>query len=605
MCSDGIIGRGEDPGVGSAVHPHRNDRCDSGAQLLGGKGLQQPSVCTGSLGDERIGSPIQQQHDRTDAGSYSLQRPRDRHAPHRADLHVDYRQIGAFSDGHIFSVVGVSHAHDLVRAAQGGPNLVLHPWHIAHQQYLHSANCSDFAEPNRRDPSGSARLTVRNPDPSNIPAAMKRCTPILLGMIITYLVIAGAGWAMADSNDTHVEIIEIGGNLDRAAVNFVTNRIDAAAVSGASAAIIQLDSGATLSDTVHHLVARIADPPLPLVVWVGPQPAVAFGGAAHMLAAAPVKAAAPGVEIGYADPVVAGGTSRIGLGHPLDAYSDIVIRVDQPIEGLVDVVAPSISNLLVELHGRTVPVRGQTRTLDTVRQTADGSVAVPTLFHEPGAVVRLLRIATGTETAFFFLMIGLTVVVFEFYALGPGLGAAVAAVCLLIAGYGLTVLPLRGWAVSMALLGVWMLTADFQRGRSGPLTAGGAVAMMIGGLFFTDAAPQIRPAWWIVLVVVISVTTFYVVAMRTVARARFSTPTVGRDHLVGQGGTAITYFGPDGVVEIRGARWKATAHREARLGPGYPVVVTGVDGSVLEVEPEVESHPDRVDRNGPPAGPEG
>ena len=364
---------------------------------------------------------------------------------------------------------------------------------------------------------------------------MTRCTTILLGMIITYLVIAGAGWVMADSNDTHVEIIEIGGNLDRAAVNFVTNRIDAAAVAGASAAIIQLDSGATLSDTVHHLVARIADPPLPLVVWVGPQPAVAFGGAAHLLAAAPVKAAAPGVEIGYTDPVVAGTTSRIGLGHPLDEYSDIVIRVDQPIEGLVDVVAPSISNLLVELHGRTVPVRDQPRTLDTVRQTADGSVAVPTLFHEPGVLVRLLRIATGTEAAFFFLMIGLTVVVFEFYALGPGLGAAVAAVCLLIAGYGLTVLPLRGWAVSVALLGVWMLTADFQRGRSGLLTAGGAVAMMVGGLFFTDAAPQIRPAWWIVLVIVISVTTFYVVAMRTVARARFSTPTVGRDHLVGQG----------------------------------------------------------------------
>ena len=419
---------------------------------------------------------------------------------------------------------------------------------------------------------------------------MTRCASILLGMITTCLLVVGAGWVMADGHDTHVEIIEIGGNLDRAAVDFVTNRIDAAAVSGASAAIIQLDSGATLSHTVHHLVNRVADPPLPLVVWVGPHPAVAFGGAAHILAAAPVKAAAPGVEIGYANPVVAG-TSPIGLRQPLNGLSDVVIRVDQPIEGLVDIVAPSISNLLVELHGRTVQVRGQTRTLDTVRQTTDGTVAVPTLFHEPGVAVRLLRIATGAEAAFFFLIIGLTVVVFEYYALGPGLGAAVAAICLLIAGYGLTVLPLRGWAVSVALLGVWLLTADFQRGRSGPLTAAGVVAMTVGGLFFTDAAPQIRPAWWIVLVIVISVTTFYVVGMRTVARARFSTPTVGRDHLVGQEGTAVTDFGPDGVVEVRGARWKATAHREAHLEPGYPVVVTGVDGPVLEVEPGVEPHP--------------
>ena len=156
---------------------------------------------------------------------------------------------------------------------------------------------------------------------------------------------------------------------------------------------------------------------------------------------------------------------------------------------------------------------------------------------------------------------------------------------MLVGGYGLAVLPLRGWAVGAALLGIWLLTVDFQRGRVGPLTLGGAVSMMLGGLFFTDAAPQILPSWWIVLVIVISVVAFYVVGMRTVARARFSTPTVGRDHLLGTGGLAVTGFDPDGVVEVAGASWKATAHREAHLSPGDRVVVRGVDGPVLEVEP--------------------
>ncbi|MDE0171054.1 MAG: hypothetical protein OXS29_16355 [bacterium] len=433
---------------------------------------------------------------------------------------------------------------------------------------------------------------------------MKLRSSILLGTIAVFLLVPGAGPVMADDEEAPVEIIEISGNLDRTALDFVANRIDAAALAGAPAAIIQIDSGATLSPAVHHLVARIADPPLPLVVWVGPEPAVAFGGAAHLLAAAPVRAAAPGVRIGYTDPVVAGTHSPLGPGHPLAGYSDRVIEVDGPIEGLVDIVAPSLSNLMVELVGRTVPVRGQTRTLETVRITADGTVAVPTLFHEPGVVVRLLRIATGAEAAFFFLMVGLAVVAFEFYALGPGIGAAVAAVCLLISGYGLAVLPLRSWAVAVALLGIWLLTADFQRGRSGPLTAAGAVSMMIGGLFFTDAAPQIRQSWWIVLVIVASVTVFYIVGMRTVARARFSTPTVGRDHLVGERGTAITDFAPDGVVEVRSARWKASAHRESHLGPGDPVVVTAVDGPILEVEP---AKPPRgqVDRATPTPVPEG
>ena len=412
---------------------------------------------------------------------------------------------------------------------------------------------------------------------------MKPRTLFLLLVVIPFLIAAG-GSVTAGTEGEHIEIIKINGNLDRSAVNFVSNRIAGAAAAEASAAIIQIDSRATLSETVHHLANRIADPPLPLVVWVGPHPAVAFGGAAHLLAAAPIRAAAPGVEVGYALPAVAGGVSNPGPADLPEEYLHSAVTVHEPIEGLVDIVAPSISNLLVELDGRRVPVRGRETTIRTIRETKSGLVAVDTVFYEPGVGMRLLRAGTGVEAAFFFLMIGLTVAVFEFYALGPGIGAGVAAICLLLGGYGLAVLPLRGWAVGAALGGIWLLTADFQRGRSGPLTAVGTMSMIVGGLFFTDAAPQIVPSWWIVLVIVISVVAFYVVGMRTVARARLSTPTVGRDHLVGQTGWVVTGFDPDGVVEIRGARWKATAHREARLGPGDPVVVRGVDGALLEVD---------------------
>ena len=411
---------------------------------------------------------------------------------------------------------------------------------------------------------------------------MARIIPLLL---ISFLLVLGSP-AVADEPGGHIEIIEVSGNLDRPALDFVSDRVEAAARRGATAAVIQLDSRATLSGGLLQLAARIADPPLPLVVWVGPAPASAFGGAAHLLASAPIKAAAPGVRIGYAQPVVAGDAVGRPVGSgPLDGLTESAFTVAEPTVGLVEIVAPSISNLLVELEGRTVEVRGEFVTLRTLRSTADGAAAIETVFYEPSIGVRLLQLATGVEAAFFFLVAGLAVVVFEFYALGPGIAAGVAALMLLISGYGLAVLPLRGWAVGLALAGIWFLTADFQRGRAGPLTALGAVAMLVGGLYFTDAAPQIQPSWWIVTVVTISVTAFYVIGIRTVARARFSTPTMGRRHLIGRAGVAITRFDPDGVVEVEGARWQATAHREAGLGPGDPVVVRAVDGPVLEVDP--------------------
>jgi membrane protein implicated in regulation of membrane protease activity len=73
--------------------------------------------------------------------------------------------------------------------------------------------------------------------------------------------------------------------------------------------------------------------------------------------------------------------------------------------------------------------------------------------------------------------------------------------------------------------------------------------------------------------------------MPTVQRARFSTRTIGRDALIGERGVALELFDPDGVVEVRGARWRATAHREAGLTEGAEILVAGVDGMFLEVEP--------------------
>ncbi len=42
---------------------------------------------------------------------------------------------------------------------------------------------------------------------------------------------------------------------------------------------------------------------------------------------------------------------------------------------------------------------------------------------------------------------------------------------------------------------------------------------------------------------------------------------------------------PDGVVLIRGARWRARTNRATPIQAGEPVKVASVEGLVLEVEP--------------------
>ncbi len=414
-----------------------------------------------------------------------------------------------------------------------------------------------------------------------------------LSVIVPLLAaLVGAVPAAAQTDEAPVDIIEIKGPLDALGIGYVIDEIETSASDGALAVIVQIDSRGAISDDVDDLIDLIKSPPLPVAVWVGPAPARAFGGALQTLLAAPVRLAASGSEIGYLSPRVAGTAGDVEVHAGLTA-ADVEllsrsVEITETIPGILDALAPSDRQAVAALDGRTFTVDGREVILSTIREVeVEGETVittVPVRFRQPGVVTRTARAALAPEATFFFLIAGLTIAAFEFYAVGPGVAAAVAVASLLMAGYGLATLPLRWWALLLTLLGIWLFTVDYQRGRFRVLSAAGSIALLAGGLAFTDAAPQIEASIWGVLFAVLGVWLFYRYAMPTVARARFSTPTIGRESMIGLSGIALVSFAPDGEVEVGGARWRATAHREADISEGDPVVVTAIDGTYLEVE---------------------
>jgi membrane-bound serine protease (ClpP class) len=89
----------------------------------------------------------------------------------------------------------------------------------------------------------------------------------------------------------------------------------------------------------------------------------------------------------------------------------------------------------------------------------------------------------------------------------------------------------------------------------------------------------------VLLVVMGGFALFMLGGMTAMIRSRFSTPTIGREGMVGEEGTAEVAVDPEGVVLIRGARWRARTNRATPVAAGDPVRVVSVEGLVLEVEP--------------------
>jgi membrane-bound serine protease (ClpP class) len=370
-----------------------------------------------------------------------------------------------------------------------------------------------------------------------------------------------------------IDVIDVSGPLDASALEFIDEAIHGAAEEGQELAVLQIDSPAVLDQAgLDAVIETVRTPPLPLAIWVGPAPAVAGGGAAQIVLTADRWAMTPGSEVGPPVPLIAGESPGC-CSHAL---------TDQ--DSFVD-LQPSIRQYLQDLDGQTFTTSEGPVTVETLTPVGEGVTLKPVTFRQPGLATRFWRLAVTPEAAFFFLVMGLTIATFEFFAIGPGVAAGVAAISLLLAGWGIVNLPVRYWALGLAVLGWALLAGAYQKGGVLFLTLVGAALLQTAGMFFVDGSGQIDPRWYLVLPSVLVVLFFFLLAMPTVQRARFSTQTIGREGLIGERGVALADFEPDGLVEVKGARWRATAHREAGLRVGSDVVVSGVDGMFLEVEP--------------------
>jgi membrane-bound serine protease (ClpP class) len=188
--------------------------------------------------------------------------------------------------------------------------------------------------------------------------------------------------------------------------------------------------------------------------------------------------------------------------------------------------------------------------------------------------------------AYFLFLAGLALIVFEFFSVGIGVAGLVGAAALIGGCFGFSHLPMTPWAVGLLMLGILGMSIDVQAGTLGPWTFIGAGALVAGSIWLYGGSSLLDPSWWVLVVVITGTVVFMVAAMPAMVRSRFSTPTIGRDELVGEMGRAEADVDPDGVVRIRDALWRARTNRATPIHAGDAVRVVSIEGVVLEVEPE-------------------
>ena len=242
---------------------------------------------------------------------------------------------------------------------------------------------------------------------------------------------------------------------------------------------------------------------------------------------------------------------------------------------VIEIVAPDMTSLLDQAHGRTVSVNGNRVELDLKGATLRSI--------EPSWRTQLLAVVTDPNVALIVMMIGVYGIVFEFMNPGVVFPGVIGAICLLVGLFALNMLPINYAGLGLLLAGIAFMVGEAFAPSFGALGIGGIVAFGAGALLMFD--PDEMPGFSIDPAVVVAITavsgSFLVVVLGAVLRSRRRAVATGAEELIGSRGEVVR----DGWVRVHGEEWQARS-MAAPLRAGSRVRVAGREGLTLLVSPE-------------------
>ena len=453
--------------------------------------------------------------------------------------------------------------------------------------------------------------------------------------------LALASWPVSADEATSpgsAYVLAIKGGIGPATSDYLVRGLARAADEGASVVVLKIDTPGGLDAATRDINQAILASPVPVIGWVSPEGARAASAGTYILYACHLAAMAPATSLGAATPVSMTGAGPgdgaekqkkpdrdadsdgadeegVSTSPATDSamarkvlndavayiqslaelrgrnteFAEAAVRdastltaTEAHAQGVVEILATDLADLLAQADGRVVKVGEADHTL----ATAGAAVEV----IEPDWRSRLLSVITDPSVAYLLLLVGLYGLVFEGYSPGAIVPGVVGAIALLLALYALQVLPVNYVGVLLIVLGVALMTAELVAPSFGALGIGGLIALMAGSLLLFDTGvPGFGVPGRLVFGVGMASGLVFLGVLYLALRARGRPVTTGVSELLGHEAQVVSGFPGVGRVHVRGEIWQAVS--DDALHSGQHVEVVGIEGLVLRVVPAAKADP--------------
>lgn len=422
--------------------------------------------------------------------------------------------------------------------------------------------------------------------------------------LIALVALAGILAIPAGAGDARPRVltVEFANDVNPVTSDYVVDAITRAETQGYDAVVILLDTPGGLASAMKDIYTKELQASVPVIVYVAPEGARAASAGVWIGQAADILAMAPQTNIGSSTPISVGGENiqsdlrrkvvndaaaslrSLAQAHGRNVdWADAAVRkasnltADEALaQSVIDVVAPDLDTLLRRIDG----------------QTTKGSKGL--VLHTAGAEIdsismsfwdRVLDTLIDPNIITLLLSLGVLAITVEIFHPGLIFPAAFGVISIVLAFFGLQVLPFS-WAGAILMLAAFgFFIADLFLPTHGALTAAGVAAFVFGALLlFRPAGDSYTTSLWVALGIGGFIAVAFGFGLTKALAARKARPTTGIDELVGQTGEVRETLAPDGLVFVHGELWHARVIDGEVARVGEHVRVEALDqGLVLEV----------------------
>ncbi|MEO6912214.1 MAG: nodulation protein NfeD [Edaphobacter sp.] len=391
---------------------------------------------------------------------------------------------------------------------------------------------------------------------------------------------------------------------------YLQRGLDEAARLHASAVLISLGTPGGLLESTRVMVEAIEKSPVPVVVFISPTGSRAGSAGFFLLEAADVAVMAPGTNAGASHPVSEGRQPDAVLKQKIENDAAAFLRsyvsrrgrniqaAEEAVRNsksysdeealnlkLIDLVSPNDQTLLATLDGRQIKrFDGSTQTLHL-----QGATLTPVM---PSVRERLLTRLADPNLAVLLLVLGGLLIYLEFNVPGTIIPGSLGTLLVLLSLFGLNLLPIRHTSVLLLVAAIVLMLLEVKFASHGILALVGTASLVFGLATLVDAPiAEMQVHTGTALGAGIGFGTISFGLAWIAVRARRGKVLTGPQAMLGGIAVTRTPLSPEGQVEIRGEIWHASLRGHASLPAGASVLVRGIEGLTLIVEPAEDSTP--------------